>query len=247
MSDIRALPALAPATRTARVFWFAGIATAIALLGMLAGRMIADAQLWHWSTLLVALCGVVTADFLSGIVHWAADTWGRDDTPVVGQRILVPFRVHHVNPDDFLRRRFLDTNGDVAWVTSPVLLSLQAVPLETMWGSLAAVFGFTLCGTGVMTNQIHQWAHMASPPWPVRVLQDCGVLLGRREHGGHHAGAYDSYYCITTGWCNRPLDRMGFFRRLERVITQMTRMQPRAGDHRYALAAPSAPTFPPSL
>jgi hypothetical protein len=39
----------------------------------------------------------------SGIVHWSADTWGRDDLPVVGQRLLVPFRLHHVDPDDLWR------------------------------------------------------------------------------------------------------------------------------------------------
>ena len=65
---------------------------------------------------------MAAADFGSGLVHWAADTWGRDDLPVIGRRLLVPFRVHHVNPDDFLRRRFVDTNGDVAFLAVPVLL-----------------------------------------------------------------------------------------------------------------------------
>ena len=35
----------------------------------------------------------------------------------IGPRLLVPFRVHHVNPEDFLRRRFVDTNGEVAAIT----------------------------------------------------------------------------------------------------------------------------------
>lgn len=32
-----------------------------------------------------ALCGIFTADFGSGLVHWAADTWGSVELPIVGK------------------------------------------------------------------------------------------------------------------------------------------------------------------
>jgi plasmanylethanolamine desaturase len=227
------LPALHPLTRAQLAFSVLSIAAAAAVLAALGGRVAMRVDLAQWWVPLALVGGIAAADFGSGIVHWAADTWGRDDLPVIGRRLLVPFRVHHVNPDDFLRRRFIDTNGDVASLSVPVLLGLCLVPLDTGWGGPLAVFGFGLCGIGVMTNQIHQWAHMPSPPRPIRALQVGGLLLGRADHAAHHDRPYDAHYCITTGWCNRPLEAIGFFRRLEAGITRLTGARPRDDDRRY--------------
>ena len=209
------------------------IASAALLTGWLGYRAATQVDLWQWWVPVALLLGMSVADLGSGLVHWAADTWGRDDCPVIGHRLLVPFRVHHINPDDFLRRRFIDTNGEVAAVAAPVLALLLTVPLETSWGGPLAVFGLAFCGVGALTNQIHQWAHMPSPPAPIRVMQDAGLLLGRTEHAAHHDRPYDRRYCITTGWCNRPLDAIDFFRRLESAITSLTGVHPRHDDRRY--------------
>jgi len=149
---------------------------------------------------------------------------------VIGRRILVPFRVHHVNPDDFLRRRFLDTNGDVAAISLPLLLGLLALPLDTVGQQAFAACGFAFCVVGAMTNQIHQWAHMPSPPRAVRTLQQTGLFLRRHEHAVHHRLPYHGHYCITTGWWNGPLERIDFFRRLEAAITWFTGARPRADE-----------------
>ena len=113
---------------------------------------------------LAALVGVAAADLVSGIVHWAADTWGRDDFPVIGPALLVPFRVHHVNPDDFQRRRFVDVNGDVALIAAPALLGLLVVDVEQSSGAAACAFGAAFCAASMLTNQIHQWAHRPAAP-----------------------------------------------------------------------------------
>jgi ubiquitin-conjugating enzyme E2 variant len=227
------LPAHYEVTRRQRVLSAVAIATAFLALAVVGIRVAARADVWHWWAPLALLAGIAAADFGSGLVHWGADTWGRDDLPLIGHRLLVPFRVHHINPDDFLRRSFVDTNGDVALLGVPLLAGLFFLPLDTGWRAATALFGLSFCGVGMMTNQIHQWAHMPSPPFAVRLLQRAGLLLGRAEHATHHARPYDAHYCITTGWCNRPLEAIGFFRGLESVITRLTGARPRHDDERY--------------
>ncbi len=228
-----ALPAVGAATRTQTVLWAGSIAAASIGVAAVAVRLAMRADLWHWWVVPVLVAGVVAADLGSGLLHWGADTWGRDDLPIIGSRLLVPFRVHHINPDDFLRRSFVDTNGDLALMAMPLLAVLWLAPLDTGWAVALSLFGLSFCGAGMMTNQIHQWAHMPAPPVPVRLLQDAGLILGRAEHATHHDRPYDAHYCITTGWCNRPLEAVGFFRAMERGISRVTGAHPRHDDVRY--------------
>ncbi len=215
-----------------RAFSIVSIAVAVSLLLALATRIISNIPLAWWMPL-AFLAGVALADLASGLVHWGADTWGDDDLPVIGRRLLKPFRLHHVDPDDFLRRSFVDANGDVAFATLPALALLLVLPLDRPWAPAAMMVGFGWCAVGMWTNQIHQWAHMPSPPHAVSALQRYVLLLGHESHARHHAGAFDRHYCITTGWWNRSLEVVGFFRGLERVITATTGARPREDDHRY--------------
>lgn len=82
----------------------------------------------------------------------------------------------------------------------------------------------------MLTNQVHQWAHQPRPPAVVRVLQSCRLILGREAHSRHHRPPYAANYCIATGWCNRPLAAIRFFRRLERAVTILTGLRPRQDD-----------------
>lgn len=227
------LPVHYALTRAQFVFSLLSLVVAFSALAALGFWLLIRLDPWQWWVPLTFVSGVAAADFASGLIHWAADTWGNDDLPVIGRRLLVPFRVHHVNPDDLLRRSFIDANGDPAFLVVPVLLGLLAVPIDTKWGGPIAVFGIALCGVGMMTNQIHKWAHMPVPSAPIRRLQKIGALLGHAEHAAHHEQPYNVHYCITTGWCNRPLEAIGFFRRLEAAIAGLTGTQPRDDDRRY--------------
>jgi hypothetical protein len=226
------LPAHYELTWPQLVFSAASIVVAFLLLCAVGYRVVSTIDVFQWWAPLAVVAGMTAADFASGLIHWGADTWGRDDYPVIGHRLLVPFRVHHVNPDDFLRRRFIDTNGDVAFLTIFGLAALAGLPLDRPWSGPVALFGLAFCFIGSLTNQIHQWAHMPRPPRVVRVLQAAGLLLSPAEHTQHHARPYDCRYCITTGWCNRPLEAIGFFRVFEAAITRLTGVEPRHDDRR---------------
>jgi ubiquitin-conjugating enzyme E2 variant len=213
--------------------WGQRVSEAGSILAAVALIVIHLSRLFHaqltWPLLIVAIFGAVSADFSSGLVHWFADTWFEETMPILGRRLLRPFRVHHVNPDDFLRRNFIDTNGDVCMVILPLLL---AIFLFTP-SSFASVFLLSMCIVGVPTNQVHQWAHMPRPPRVVAWLQSRNILLSRSDHRMHHRPPYVEYYCIATGWLNRPLTAIRFFPRLEALITRLTGLQPREDDTRF--------------
>jgi hypothetical protein len=231
--ELPAPPVVAESGPGQRRLFTSAIGLAYLLVAALVVRLVTESTLAPWWTVCAVVVGLVAADFLSGIVHWSADTWGRDDLPVIGRLLLVPFRVHHVNPDDFRTRRFVDVNGDVALVAVPILAALQTVGPDTAMSGAAVAFGLSFCTAAMLTNQIHQWAHMEAPPRAVRILQKCGLLLGPSSHAAHHLRPFDVRYCITTGWCNRPLERLRFFRTLETIVTRVTCAQPRQGDRQY--------------
>src|SRR6185503_16904678 len=189
--------------------------------------------LWrHWWSPLVLVAAALAADLVSGLVHWTADTWFSETMPFLGRRFLRPFRVHHVNPDDFLRRDAVDCNGDVAMLNIPFLTVALMLPGSTIgWATSLALMTFAI--VSLPTNQVHQWAHMPSPPSLVQWLQRHGVILSTEAHGSHHRAPYVANYCIATGWCNRWLTAIHFFPVCERLISRVAGLQPRADEHTF--------------
>jgi ubiquitin-conjugating enzyme E2 variant len=216
-----------------RVVETLSLVAALVLLGVNIARVAASGLLLHWWAPCVAASAAVAADFVSGLVHWAADTWFSETMPVLGRRFLRPFRVHHANPGDFLRRDFIDCNGDVAMLNIPILAAALAMPATTEAGAAASLALVAFSAVSLPTNQVHQWAHMPVPPAPVRWLQRRGVILSGEQHARHHREPYVTHYCIATGWCNRWLSAVDFFPACERLITRMSGLEPRADEQAF--------------
>jgi ubiquitin-conjugating enzyme E2 variant len=204
----------------------------VALMLLVAGVVRAlDAGLIRhgWAPIVIA-AAALGADFASGLVHWTADTWFSETMPVLGRRFLRPFRVHHVDPHDFLRRDVIDCNGDVAMLNVPILAAALLVPVATQWGAVASLALTAFAVVSLPTNQVHQWAHMPAPPALVRWMQQRGIILSREAHARHHQEPHVTNYCIATGWCNRWLSAVDFFPACERIVTRLSGLEPRADE-----------------
>jgi ubiquitin-conjugating enzyme E2 variant len=177
------------------------------------------------------MLGFVAADLTSGIVHWLADTWGSVDLPFVGRALIRPFREHHVDPKAITRHDFVETNGNNCFIClPPVTLTAAFVSFDDWRGVFAGVLVFSLCLWIFCTNQFHKWSHSDDPPAVVVALQRLSLILPRDHHAVHHSAPFATYYCITVGWLNEPLHRIGFFRGLERLISATTGLLPREDD-----------------
>lgn len=186
-----------------------------------------------------ALSGILTADFASGVVHWAADSWGSVDT-AFGKAFIRPFREHHIDPTSITRHDFVETNGDNFALTIIALANMaykfctytdeeiQATYNWEMYVFLLAIFVS-------LTNQFHKWSHtyFGLPRW-ITILQDLHIILPRKHHRIHHVAPHDTYFCITTGWLNFPLEKMRFWTGLEYLIETVTGHKPRADDLAWA-------------
>jgi ubiquitin-conjugating enzyme E2 variant len=238
------LPAHDAFSAPTRAFELASIVAAAALLVVHVVIVSAAPQALSWWTVPVIGAGMLSADFLSGIVHWGADTWGSETMPVLGRRLLRPFRVHHVNPEDFLRRHWIDTNGDVAFLVTVVLVAVLFVPVSSAPSAATRVFLVALCAVGLPTNQVHQWAHQTNPPRVIAWLQQRGLLLNRTDHARHHEPPYVTNYCIATGWCNGALVACNFFSRMERIVQRVTGLTPRHDEIRFLADIAEQPHSP---
>lgn len=235
------LPQWEPAGPVERAVGLAALAAAPVLVVVHAVRLHASGDTSWVALVVVAAFALVCADFLTGLVHWSADTWGSEAWPVIGPRLLRPFRLHHINPDDLLRRDFIDCNGDVAVLASLALALTFLVPLDPATGRLAALFLVALAVWVLPTNQVHQWAHHPDPGDVIRWAQDRGLMLDHARHAVHHVAPFDTQYCILTGWCNRPLAAAGFFPALERGVAALTGLVPR-GDEQSVVRQRTVPS-----
>jgi plasmanylethanolamine desaturase len=220
--------------------------TMAALAAHIAQRSIAS----PWLALTSLMVGFVLADFVSGFVHWAADTWGTPDWPLIGRALIRPFREHHVDQKEITRHDFVETNGNNCFISIAPTVGAALLPSPGAgWFFLAAAM-FSMSFAIFGTNQFHKWAHMDEPPRVARVLQRAGLILPPEHHEVHHTAPYAKYYCITVGWLNEALFRLRFFPLLERIVTALTGLLPREDDigARAALAVAQAPLPPlPSL
>ena len=214
-------------TETNRDSWvsfvqFVGVVAFLILTTILAYRtvpvLLAAGE--AWLLLPAAVLAYLAADLVAGFVHWYCDTFFSVNTPVIGPAIIRGFREHHSDPMGITRHSFAEVNGSNCWVMVPILIVVLAAggPSPTR-SSLAGHAFLLLFALAIFaTNQFHRWAHAENPPAIAQILQRWGLILTPERHQIHHSGGHDRGYCVTSGWLNPLLDRLGLFDRLESLV-----------------------------
>ena len=174
-----------------------------------------------WVVIKVILCFAV-ADVMVGVVHWLEDSYGSPSWPLIGAAIIAPNLVHHDKPRAFLANSYwklVDVQATIALVGIAVTACLG-------WCSPELVLVLFLA---VNANVFHAWAHRSRSENGrlIAFLHDVKLLQGRAHHGRHHGGKRNTTYCAITAWMDPVLDRLGFFRVMERMIKAVTGVGPR--------------------
>jgi Lipid desaturase domain len=174
-----------------------------------------------WLVFLAIPISLVLGDLVSGLVHWTADTYFSEDTPIIGQSLVKPFRLHHLYPRDICTHDLVTTVGNVCILAVPVLA--VCISLFWFWEVSSWLAFFILCVSlmslaTVLTNQFHKWAHEEAPSRFARLLQRTRLVLPPGHHQVHHTPPFNMHYCITNGWLNPLLNKIHFFRGLEATL-----------------------------
>jgi ubiquitin-conjugating enzyme E2 variant len=145
-----------------------------------------------------------------------------------------------VDPTAITRHDLIETNGDNCLIMLPILTLVTLKYFICCQATINAwypwdFFLFSLCIFVMLTNQIHKWSHTYfGLPWWVEKLQQWHIILPRLHHRIHHVSPHETYFCITTGWLNYPLELINFWRGFEYVITKTTGAIPRSDDLNWA-------------
>lgn len=111
------------------------------------------APAWPWA-LVAIFAGVYAADLVSGLLHWAFDTWFDEDIAFL-RRMTLQVREHHVYPNRIFRISVLHDAGTLSWIalilTGPLVLGVIAAggagrpPAMRSWRGPSSAFSWSPC------------------------------------------------------------------------------------------------------
>ncbi len=192
---------------------------------------ISPSLLFLFSAFAIAL---FIADFFSGVVHWATDTWFDE---VSWERVISIAREHHLFPHHIVAYPFRDYVAFSSWpavaLVGPIALYLTVLADPTRGGFFLSIVCFIISAIMVFGTHAHRLGHRTSNWRITRLLQHSGLLITTSHHGVHHRGNHDVRYCVINGWANYVCDKIRFWRCVEWLIQRITGAVPRRNDHEW--------------
>lgn len=171
---------------------------------------------------------LLIADFLSGMLHWTLDSYGSENTFLLGP-LIENFRYHHENEQFILKRNFAEKNWDSMLFCASILLFMYVTKMfsaerNTLFCLLQL---YVLLFSGI-TNEVHCAAHRTKNNLIIDKLQYYNILISKEKHGYHHENDQTTTYCILTGWNNWWMEKIQWWRKLEFIVEKITFVKARA-------------------
>lgn len=157
---------------------------------------------------------LLLADFITGVMHWAEDTWLVPGCSALLDRFVTNDNIdHHRFPGKIRAGHY--------WATNRVCISLAvAAAAIVALAHVSAWQPYVVIALLSQSNQIHMWAHTSRPPRIVAALQRLGLLQSTRHHAQHHKSPYAMRFCTMTAYLNPFLDAVHFWRSIEAIAVR---------------------------
>ena len=169
------------------------------------------------------ILGYLLADFIVGIYHWFKDSYFTPHTPIIGKRLIWGSRLHHIRP-----RYVIEFSDHELFLSSAKWTLLWMGPLFYLLGF--NVFLVILFLTISLNDVIHKYAHMSDqerPAW-TSFLQRKNIFQSHDEHHLHHISPHEINYCPITPYVNVVLEKINFWKKLEKIVKQITGVDARS-------------------
>lgn len=162
------------------------------------------------------------ADLIMGIYHWLKDTYWTPHTPIIGKRFIWGSRLHHIRP------KYITKYNDIELLQESALWTILWMGPWMYIGGIS-VFKIVLYIIISFNDVIHKHAHLKNnerPKWST-LMQDIGIFQSYEQHHLHHYMPYEINYCPITPYLNNILEKINFWRHLEKIIEKLLGIKPR--------------------